>query len=440
MKKKILKRIKKFGERKLALYRLTFFIFVLLIIAVSLQTFYTAQREQKLVIASLTKEKIATAQMLAHTVRRAFTPELPRYIVTGMKDISEGVVYARVVEPTGLIWYSTEIEEAGKNIKDIESELTYLLYVGEDESKTIDYSYHGKEIRLVVSGGAGGGKTIWLGFSLEPVKAAVAQAFYQNLLVLGILISISSVAYVSLTSREIGSLERKLNITEAQMLQSSKDITVGTIAGGVAHDLNTPLGAILMRAQALEAKVKDKSVKEGLRSIADAARYCKELVLILLKQARARGFAVEKVVDINQAVKDAKKLLEFQLSGTDVEMKLEAKRGFKATESEIMEIILNLLTNAKEAVGKVERRGKIIMETKDVDGFVEFTIADNGCGIPERDLQKIYEPFYTTKPEKGVGLGLYITRNLVKKFGGTIEVESKLGVGTTFKVKFPCEK
>jgi signal transduction histidine kinase len=115
---------------------------------------------------------------------------------------------------------------------------------------------------------------------------------------------------------------------------------------------------------------------------------------------------------------------------------------FLGNAGEINQIVLNLIVNSAHAIEAVKRPelGMIKIETRSSDGFIILSVSDNGCGIPEADVKKIYDPFFTSKEVgKGTGQGLAITYNIVtNKLGGAITVESETGIGTKFEISIPC--
>lgn len=119
----------------------------------------------------------------------------------------------------------------------------------------------------------------------------------------------------------------------------------------------------------------------------------------------------------------------------DVELDLREIPKVSCVPSEVNQVIMNLVVNAAQAI---EEKGKVTLKTCREDEGVVLLVQDDGCGIPEKNLNKIFDPFFTTKPVgTGTGLGLSLSYSMVENNGGTLEVESEVGVGTCFKLRFP---
>lgn len=144
--------------------------------------------------------------------------------------------------------------------------------------------------------------------------------------------------------------------------------------------------------------------------------------------------------DIHAAIKDTLSITEalIQKSGITLELKLNSKKSIiRGNFSKMQQLIMNLLTNAIDALDGI-KNGYIHIETQDGENEVVLRVSDNGCGIAPENIEKIYDPFFTTKPQgKGTGLGLYIIMGIVKSFGGVVQVESQKGLGTSFIFRFP---
>ncbi|WP_458415336.1 ATP-binding protein [Schinkia sp. CFF1] len=233
---------------------------------------------------------------------------------------------------------------------------------------------------------------------------------------------------------------------EVQLIQSGKLAAIGEMAAGVAHELNSPLTAILGNSQLLlrEASKTDPAYKllEDIKSCGDR---CKNIIRNLLTFSRQDEY-LPKECFINEAVTQVLSLVSYQIERQNIKITIELGHEIPAIEGnlqQIEQIVINLLLNAKDAVEASADQEKEILiktETVDVDGksYVSLTIGDNGIGIKESDMPDIFRPFYTTKQQsKGTGLGLSVSLGIAKMHGGTIEVESEEGVGSTFSLLLP---
>jgi PAS domain S-box-containing protein len=233
---------------------------------------------------------------------------------------------------------------------------------------------------------------------------------------------------------------------QSQLVQASKMSALGQLASGVAHEINNPLATIDVCAQeSLELLVERKMKKikgvdefiEMLETIKDQAERCKVITQNLLNFARKTEFKLEKA-NLNDLVERMIALIEF-------EVKAQNKQILRSLASELppihtdpiqlQQVFLNILNNAVEATDK---QGRILVKTWFEDGRVAVSFSDNGKGIPPENLDKIFTPFFTTKPlGKGTGLGLSICYGIIEKLNGKIDVKSKLGNGTTFTIYIP---
>jgi PAS domain S-box-containing protein len=229
---------------------------------------------------------------------------------------------------------------------------------------------------------------------------------------------------------------------EEQLLQAEKLRALAEMASGVAHDFNNALAVILGNAQLLLYTVQDEELKETLKTIEKVARDSAQTVRRLQDFTRKRAHQELFKVDANAIIKDSIEITkpkwkdEVQSRGIRIEIvsNLEEIPPVSGNASELREVITNLIFNAIEAMpegGKIEIRA--FEKRKEV--FIQ--ISDTGIGIAEEVRKKIFEPFFTTKPFTNTGLGLSMSYGIVKRFGGEIEVESKVGRGTTFTIILP---
>jgi two-component system NtrC family sensor kinase len=233
----------------------------------------------------------------------------------------------------------------------------------------------------------------------------------------------------------------KLAEANAQIYQSSKLASIGRLAAGVAHEINNPLTGVLTYSSFLLKRADDPEVKEDLEIIVRETKRCREIVRGLLdfsRQAPARKLAV----DCNDVIRKSIAIVDNQLNvkGISVTTTLQDQLPpITADPNQLTQVLINLLVNAADAMdegGEDVFLSTCVIETDDVRS-VEIKIADTGSGIPEAHLEQIYEPFFTTKDNKGTGLGLAVVWGIIKEHGGEIRVHSKEGLGTTFTIHLP---
>lgn len=236
---------------------------------------------------------------------------------------------------------------------------------------------------------------------------------------------------------------------QAQFYQAEKMATVGTLAAGVAHEINNPLTAILGFAEGLKrrnAKLKGAiddelhaDFKEYTETIIKECLRCRDIVQTLLTFSRPTVASVGQV-DLNQCVTDTLFILKHHFKEhRDLSVKTELQDNLPAIlgdESQLKQVIINLLTNAFDAT---DAGGRILIKTlAEEDASVTLIIEDNGCGIPLELQDKLFEPFFTTKPVgKGIGIGLSTCYSIVNNHRGEISVTSAVGKGSAFRVSLP---
>ncbi|MGW8180411.1 MAG: hybrid sensor histidine kinase/response regulator, partial [bacterium] len=240
--------------------------------------------------------------------------------------------------------------------------------------------------------------------------------------------------------------ERRKMEAEAARVQRLESL--GILAGGMAHDFNNILTPILTNLSMARAYGDlDGETDEMLAEAEKATSRAKGLTQQLLTFSRG-GAPVRRPTSISKLLSDTAK---FALSGSNVKGEYSFREDLwpcEVDEGQIGQVIHNMVLNADQAMPeggiiKIRAENVVIGQEEDLPirdgGYVRISVADQGIGIPERHLSKIFDPFYTTK-ERGSGLGLSTSFAIVKRHGGTIRVESELGVGTTFNVYLPASE
>jgi two-component system sensor histidine kinase AtoS len=224
--------------------------------------------------------------------------------------------------------------------------------------------------------------------------------------------------------------------------QSDKLAALGTLAAGLAHELNNPIGTISSRTELMlleaEAQALPAATREDLVVLRRHAERVARIVQGLLSFARQSGRS-RGPVDLNQIVDDTLLLVGTQASHTTLTMARRLAPGLPLIEGDataLQQVVMNLVLNARDAMAG---RGEILVETDLIAGppaHVRLTVRDTGPGISAEVLPRIFDPFFTTKPG-GTGLGLSISYGIVRDHGGTVDVHSEPGRGTTFVLSFP---
>lgn len=225
-----------------------------------------------------------------------------------------------------------------------------------------------------------------------------------------------------------------------QMWQASKLATVGELAASVAHELNNPLATVSLRVESLMQQLAhDQEKHRSLQIIISEVERMASLVTNLLQFTR-RNYRQVSTIDVADEILKSIDLISYYLRNRRIEVVTEfadSLPAIHADRQQLRQVFLNLMTNASDAMpegGRLTVRGHADLALERV--LVEFV--DSGEGIAENDLKKIWQPFYTSKPEgKGTGLGLPICSRIIEEHGGEISLQSKLGKGTTVRVALP---
>lgn len=228
---------------------------------------------------------------------------------------------------------------------------------------------------------------------------------------------------------------------QAELIQSEKLAGIGTLAAGIAHEVSSPLFGIMGLAEAIVEEDDVGLCHDYAGEIVEYSRCIRDIVVELSSYSRAAENEYLTTVELHKVVEDAVRLVDRSSASHGVEIKLEiAPQSFvQARTNELQQIFVNLVKNAVEAV--VERgSGSVTVSGGREPGATWAVVEDQGIGIPAEKVDLVFDPFYTTKaPGKGTGLGLNIVYRIVTKYRGTITVESKVGVGTRFELRFPVD-
>jgi len=241
---------------------------------------------------------------------------------------------------------------------------------------------------------------------------------------------------------------RELRRAQAETMRGEKLASVGLLASGVAHELNNPLTGILTFSHLLREKMPDKSPDaEDMDLVIRETKRCAAIIKRLLDFAREKQ-PEKKFTDLNQIIADTVRIVEQPAHLRDIEIVLDLDRSLPPIwidADQIKQVIMNMVVNAQHAV---EEKGNITIRTRraldprvsaaEAKPMVAISVIDTGCGIPEKNLKRIFDPFFTSKDVgRGTGLGLSVSHGIVEAHGGFIEVESRVGEGSTFRIFLP---
>jgi two-component system, NtrC family, sensor kinase len=236
----------------------------------------------------------------------------------------------------------------------------------------------------------------------------------------------------------LNDLTERVNL-EDQLVQAEKLSSIGVLAAGVAHEVNTPLAVITSQLQMLERQLpSDGPHSRVLERVVKQAFRASEIINNLLKFSRVSG-SEHAELDLNKTVQETLALVEPMLRATKIKVNLHLERDLApiyGNTGKLQQVIMNLIMNARDAM---PYGGELMVATESLDSTVNVDISDNGVGIPPDHLRKIFDPFFTTKTtSRGTGLGLAVSYGIIREHSGEIHVESRVGHGTSFRLEFPA--
>lgn len=228
-------------------------------------------------------------------------------------------------------------------------------------------------------------------------------------------------------------------ISKNQILQANKMIAIGQLAAGIAHEIRNPLGIVRNHSFILRGLTNgDEKINKSLNYIDSAVERASKIIDNLLNFSRISDNQLEWT-NIKSFIENILELQNKYMQKRSITLDVQCDDTLTCliNQESLKHILINLITNAADAINE---KGNINIKAYKINDGIMIECIDTGCGIKKEDIEKIFNPFYTTKgPDKGTGLGLYIVYNEVKKLNGVITVESEVGKGTKFKVYFPVK-
>lgn len=250
--------------------------------------------------------------------------------------------------------------------------------------------------------------------------------------------------YSKTLEQKVKERTKELMNTQNELIHAEKLATLGTLAGGIAHEINSPLATILVNTQMLLELTSDPAQKESLELIQKSVKHCGSIVKQLLEYSR-KGKEELEDVNIENIIEEASQFLEHQFLdlGITITKQYNQASQVKGNHTELTQVIMNLLLNSKDAimatyVNTERKTGNINIKTYQKDNAIIIEIKDDGCGIPQEYLTRVFDPFVTTKDiGKGTGLGLAVSSRIIERHQGKIEIESVFTKMTLVRVKLP---
>ncbi len=279
------------------------------------------------------------------------------------------------------------------------------------------------------------GKT-WFG-EIEDQKKN-GDPFYTQLLISPIIDSEGTITGYFGIHRDL-SEKRTL---EKQLMQTQKMESIGTLAAGVAHEVGNPLASISALVQVAQRNTNDPFIIEKLGLVKSQITRISKIIRDLVDFSRPSNYELQ-LTNINNCIQEAVEITKVGTKAKDINfiVKLNSEvPHLPLVADQLEQVFVNILLNAVDAFGEFNqnKEKQIITESSVDKDEVTITFSDTGPGIAEENLVKIFEPFFTTKAQgKGTGLGLWVSYGIIKSFQGDIKVNSTVGEGTTFIIKFP---
>jgi len=246
------------------------------------------------------------------------------------------------------------------------------------------------------------------------------------------------ISWLDITERK--QAEEKEKQLQQELYLAQRLASVGELAAGVAHEINNPLTGVLGFSQRLIRKSTDEEVSRDLEIIYSEARRAAEVVQSLLTFARRRQ-PKKEYANINDIVNKTLELRAYALQTGNIEVVTTLAPSLPQIMvdfPQMQEVFLNIILNAEQAMSEAHGRGKLVIKTRRLKDYLRISFADDGPGIPPENLDKVFDPFFTTREgEGGTGLGLSACHGIVTEHGGRIYARSKAGNGATFFVELP---
>ncbi len=252
-------------------------------------------------------------------------------------------------------------------------------------------------------------------------------------------------------NKELHDALEKLRRAQDDLIRTEKLASMGRLVAGIAHEINNPVNAVINTLGPLEEALREMAGAKDAAAVASASKDAQEMLSVVQRGA-ARSKAIVQAlhnysrgdeekpreVALARSIDDTLDLLRHRLKNIRVEKQIDPAIRLTGFAGQVDQVFMNLITNAAQAIGERERGGTIHISAARSGGTVEVAIADDGPGIPPEVVPRIFDPFFTTKDVgEGSGLGLSIVHGIVERHGGRIQVQSRLGEGTTFRVTLP---
>eukprot|EP00904_Undaria_pinnatifida_P001937 jgi/Undpi1/11744/HiC_scaffold_37.g14039.m1 len=282
-----------------------------------------------------------------------------------------------------------------------------------------------------------------LELGLMDVASVDVRGLVLFLLAFG-LTQVFSIYFIATVLERLNRREDELTHLSGQLAHSEKLASIGTLAAGVSHEINNPIGVIRSKTQILRYRIEDGDSSDELqRELGTIEKHTDRIGAItegLLAFAKEAPFELRSL-DLNRLVREGLDLVAVPFRSADVSLRAALSSNgprIRGSENHLLQVLVNIMLNARDAS---PAGGHVVVETYLEPAAAVVRIRDRGAGIPDEVLDKIFDPFFTTKEVgRGTGLGLAISHGIVERHGGHIEVESTMGEGSVFSVLLPVDR
>ena len=280
------------------------------------------------------------------------------------------------------------------------------------------------------------------------LEASISPILNEKGEIIGTVHIIKDITLRKKAEQKLADAYQELKDTQEQLIQSAKMAAIGQLATGISHELNQPLTGVKGFAQSVHMELEEGNpLREDINKIIEQVDRMDKIIKNIRFFARKSEFELQEM-DINQAIESSVMLLNEQFKVHNIRLEKELGNNLpkiKGDANQLQQVFLNLITNARDAIDilKKSEGGQITIKSRlsEDNKNIEIQVQDTGCGIAQENIDNIFNPFFTTKsPDGGIGLGLSIAYRIIENHQGRIEVQSKVGAGTTFKITIPIER
>jgi len=468
--------------------RFTLFLSLLIIAMIAALAYWNISRERMLMESAIIREGKALVESFAISCTNTILYEeiglveegglLDNFISDLMRRKDLNIVYAMILDPKGKVLAHNSVTEVGNVYDDAVTQSTLASWntlVQNPSFALLDIS-----APLAISTKRWG--TLRIGISIENLRQEISKLIFHYILYAGVLVLLSTsiIAFLfgfitkplkslskemdAITTRgdlpskslkrrdEVGILqksfyrmlkrikddEKERERIQGNLLRTEKMVAIGKLTTGMAHEINNPLGGLLNCIYHFKKGVPSvERQREYLGLMEEGIKRIQKVVTNLLEYARNPNLE-RSATDLGSLIEKNLSLLDYQIRKGRIAIEKEIPEGLPPVEvdrDQMGQVLVNIFLNAVQAM---QDGGTLKVKAEVLNGQIRVAISDTGKGIPGNILPKVFDPFFTTKgEEKGTGLGLWLSQGIIERHGGTIQINSEGGEGTTVNINLP---